>query len=295
MRSACRSSGACRSECARLDLKVAAGNLPLEAVEELIVLVNIARNDVPQQPNGHLYRGRAHRGVLRAGARPRDGDPGRGLHRVPADRRPRRDPRPAAAVPEPGPPAHLQQVLRARRPAGRLRDRLDRSSARRSTPCASRSASTRSPRRPGQRRSATRTTSRAGSRDDRRAGLRRGVAARAGACDADSEANFSWIDLGDADEAEVVARPRGAQESLVRPGTPLGGPGHIRVTFGTHAENERFLAALSRAALTTAVDEGVPACYKVGSVKRTGTPTRGTMGLPAALESARYFYFWRFN
>jgi len=60
---------------------------------------------------------------------------------------------------------------------------------------------------------------------------------------ADSEANFTWIDLGDAEEGAVV---RGLEERkvLVRPGTPLGGPGHIRVTFGAHAENERFLAAL---------------------------------------------------
>jgi histidinol-phosphate aminotransferase len=30
----------------------------------------------------------------------------------------------------------------------------------------------------------------------------------------------------------------------VRAGTPLGGPGHIRVSYGTRAENDRFLAAL---------------------------------------------------
>ena len=27
----------------------------------------------------------------------------------------------------------------------------------------------------------------------------------------------------------------------VRPGAALGGPGHLRVTYGTRAENERFL------------------------------------------------------
>ena len=60
---------------------------------------------------------------------------------------------------------------------------------------------------------------------------------------AETQANFSWVDLGDADEAEVVA---GLAERLVavRPGTPLGDPGHIRVTYGTTAENDRFLAAL---------------------------------------------------
>jgi histidinol-phosphate aminotransferase len=60
---------------------------------------------------------------------------------------------------------------------------------------------------------------------------------------ADSEANFTWIDLGEADEAEVVGG-LAERKVLVRPGTSLGAPGHIRVTFGTHAENERFLAAL---------------------------------------------------
>jgi histidinol-phosphate aminotransferase len=59
----------------------------------------------------------------------------------------------------------------------------------------------------------------------------------------DSQANFSWIDLGDADEQEVVAA-LGEGGILVRPGTPLGGPGHIRVSYGTPDENARFLAAL---------------------------------------------------
>jgi histidinol-phosphate aminotransferase len=59
----------------------------------------------------------------------------------------------------------------------------------------------------------------------------------------DSQANFSWIDLGDADEKEIVA---GLGERLiaVRPGTPLGDPGHIRVSYGTAEENDRFLTAL---------------------------------------------------
>jgi histidinol-phosphate aminotransferase len=60
---------------------------------------------------------------------------------------------------------------------------------------------------------------------------------------AESQANFSWIDLGDLDEGEVVGSLAKAGVA-VRPGTPLGGPGHLRVTYGTRAENERFLAAL---------------------------------------------------
>jgi histidinol-phosphate aminotransferase len=60
---------------------------------------------------------------------------------------------------------------------------------------------------------------------------------------ADSQANFSWVDLGEAEEAEIVAG-LADRAIAVRPGTPLGAPGHIRVTYGTAAENDRFLAAL---------------------------------------------------
>jgi histidinol-phosphate aminotransferase len=60
----------------------------------------------------------------------------------------------------------------------------------------------------------------------------------------DSQANFSWIDLGDAEEADVVATL--AEDGIVvRPGTPLGDPGHIRVTYGTPQENRRFLDAMA--------------------------------------------------
>jgi histidinol-phosphate aminotransferase len=59
----------------------------------------------------------------------------------------------------------------------------------------------------------------------------------------EAQANFSWIDLGDADEAAVVAG-LAEREIAVRPGTALGGPGHIRVSYGTEAENDRFLDAL---------------------------------------------------
>jgi histidinol-phosphate aminotransferase len=61
-----------------------------------------------------------------------------------------------------------------------------------------------------------------------------------------SHANFSWIDLGDRDEADVVKR-LGEAGVIVRAGAPLGGPGHVRVTYGTDAENERFLAAMAEA------------------------------------------------
>lgn len=60
----------------------------------------------------------------------------------------------------------------------------------------------------------------------------------------DSQANFSWVDLGDADEGEVLAG-LAEREVAVRPGKALGGPGHIRVSYGTAEENERFLRGLS--------------------------------------------------
>jgi histidinol-phosphate aminotransferase len=61
---------------------------------------------------------------------------------------------------------------------------------------------------------------------------------------ADTQANFSWVDLGDADEKAVVAG-LAEREVAVRAGTPLDGPGHIRVTYGAPEENDRFLAGLS--------------------------------------------------
>ena len=60
---------------------------------------------------------------------------------------------------------------------------------------------------------------------------------------ADSQANFCWVSLGDHDEREVVAALSRAGVA-VRPGMGLGGAGYLRVTYGTRAENERFVAAL---------------------------------------------------
>jgi histidinol-phosphate aminotransferase len=64
-----------------------------------------------------------------------------------------------------------------------------------------------------------------------------------GLATAETQANFSWAQLGDADESELVAG-LAERRIAVRPGTPLGDPGHIRVTYGTAAEDDRFLAAL---------------------------------------------------
>jgi histidinol-phosphate aminotransferase len=62
----------------------------------------------------------------------------------------------------------------------------------------------------------------------------------------DSHANFSWIELGDAEEDAVVAAlaERGV---VVRAGSALGAPGHIRVSYGTREQNQRFLEGLASA------------------------------------------------
>ncbi|MGH2992200.1 MAG: histidinol-phosphate transaminase [Solirubrobacterales bacterium] len=60
---------------------------------------------------------------------------------------------------------------------------------------------------------------------------------------ADTHANFSWVALGDRDEAALI-EALGRAGVIVRGGESLGGPGHIRVTYGTRAENERFVEAL---------------------------------------------------
>jgi histidinol-phosphate aminotransferase len=68
---------------------------------------------------------------------------------------------------------------------------------------------------------------------------------RAGLWVAESDANFIWVHLPEElEEREVVTglRERGV---LVRAGASLGREAALRVTVGTEAENERFVAALS--------------------------------------------------
>lgn len=60
----------------------------------------------------------------------------------------------------------------------------------------------------------------------------------------ETEANFSWIDLRANDEDSVVGGL--AKEGvIVRAGKALGAGGFIRVSYGEHAENERFVRALA--------------------------------------------------
>jgi histidinol-phosphate aminotransferase len=59
----------------------------------------------------------------------------------------------------------------------------------------------------------------------------------------DSQANFSWVSLGDRDEDEIVDG-LAQQGVIVRAGSALGEQGRLRVTYGSRQENDRFLSAL---------------------------------------------------
>ena len=61
----------------------------------------------------------------------------------------------------------------------------------------------------------------------------------------DSQANFSWVSLGDRDE-DAIVDGLAQQGVIVRAGRALGQEGWMRVTYGTRGENDRFLAALDQ-------------------------------------------------
>lgn len=62
---------------------------------------------------------------------------------------------------------------------------------------------------------------------------------------ADSQANFAWMRLPEEADEPAVVQGLAERGVLVRAGAALGGPGHLRVTYGTPAENLRFLDALA--------------------------------------------------
>jgi histidinol-phosphate aminotransferase len=62
---------------------------------------------------------------------------------------------------------------------------------------------------------------------------------------AESQANFCWFDLPGGEESEAaVVKGLADRGVLVRAGGALGRAGALRVTYGTPAQNARFLAAL---------------------------------------------------
>lgn len=62
---------------------------------------------------------------------------------------------------------------------------------------------------------------------------------------APSQANFLLVNVGN--EAEAFVKQLLRSGILVRAGAAVGFPGHLRVTVGTRAQNERLLAVLDRA------------------------------------------------
>ena len=69
-----------------------------------------------------------------------------------------------------------------------------------------------------------------------------------GLAPADSQANFVWFDLPDAEAERDVVAGLAQRGVLVRAGGSLGRPGALRVTVGTEAENAKFVAALGELA-----------------------------------------------
>jgi histidinol-phosphate aminotransferase len=65
----------------------------------------------------------------------------------------------------------------------------------------------------------------------------------AGFATADTQTNFSWIDLGGRDEQAVMAE-LAKQGIIVRAGTALGQPGFVRASYCAHEDNERFARAM---------------------------------------------------
>jgi len=60
-----------------------------------------------------------------------------------------------------------------------------------------------------------------------------------------SQANFCWFDLGAGGDEERIVGGLAQAGVLVRAGSALGKPGALRVTYGTTAENDRFLEVLA--------------------------------------------------
>jgi histidinol-phosphate aminotransferase len=63
---------------------------------------------------------------------------------------------------------------------------------------------------------------------------------------AESQANFCWFALGEERDEAAIVRGLAEEGVLVRAGAALGKAGCLRVSYGTPAENARFLEVLAR-------------------------------------------------
>lgn len=66
----------------------------------------------------------------------------------------------------------------------------------------------------------------------------------AGFATAETQTNFSWVDLGGLDE-DTVVDALAQQGIIVRAGKALGAEGFIRASYCDHADNAKFIAAMN--------------------------------------------------
>ena len=157
---------------------------------------------------------------------------------------------PARAAPQPGAAAHLLQGLRPVRPARRLRARLrglpPGGGPRAPAVLGERAGPGRGRRGappPGRGASGGWSARRSSACTWRRSSSERGLETT------DSQANFSWVSLGDRDEAGGGARAGGARRDRARAAPRSGGPGWLRVTYGTRAGERPLPGGARRGAL----------------------------------------------
>ena len=205
-----------------------------------------------------------------------------------------------AELPEPRRAAHLQQVPRPGRAARRLRALLAAvpRGGRRRAPAVQRQRARAGGRGggdppPGRRRAPRRDERRSSGSSSRRALRELGFAT------AESQANFSWIELGDRDEAEVVARPRRARESrsgrAPRSAAPATSGSPTARAPRTSASSPRSASWPERSFPCDGESRRLPSTSATKSA--VITPARRSLRPRAATRLAprAYFYFWRFT
>ena len=198
----------------------------------------------PEQPQRHRAAARGDRRVRGRPAAPRGRDPRRGLRRVLHAPGPGRVARPARPAPEPRAAAHVLEGLRPLRAAGGLRARLGGLPAR-ARPRAPAVLGERA--RPGGRRGGARATrtrwSGAWSAPRSSACTWRRAWPSAGSRPRTARPTSRGSPWATATRARSSAAWRSGASSCAR-ARRSAQEGRLRVTYGTRAENDRFLAAL---------------------------------------------------